>query len=104
MVLKGIPSGGTRVEVEELWQEKAILDFEVWKLFFADKTMTENFLIDGTTQKQHEVKLSKPKTLKPKFIQDKINNLDKYMKFMQAFVKTMPFYSLLYYKSLQSQR
>ena len=29
MVLKGIPSGGTRVEVEELWQEKAILDFEV---------------------------------------------------------------------------
>jgi len=29
MVLKGVPSNGTRVEVEGLWQEKAILDFEV---------------------------------------------------------------------------
>jgi len=29
MVLKGIPSSGTGVEVEELWQEEAILDFEV---------------------------------------------------------------------------
>jgi len=32
-VLKGIPSGGTRVEVKELQQEKAILDFEVERLF-----------------------------------------------------------------------
>ena len=29
MVLKGVPSGGTRAEVEKLWQEEAILDFEV---------------------------------------------------------------------------
>ena len=29
MVLKGVPSGGTRVEVEKLQQEKAILNFEV---------------------------------------------------------------------------
>jgi len=29
MVLKGILSSGTRVEVEELLWEKAILDFEV---------------------------------------------------------------------------
>ena len=30
MALKGVPSGGTEVEVEELWWEEAILDFEVW--------------------------------------------------------------------------
>ena len=45
----------------------------------------------------------KPKTSEPKFIQDEINNLDKYMKFIQAPVKTMPFYLLPHYKSLQSQ-
>jgi len=28
-MLKDVLSGGTRVEVEELWQEKAILDFEL---------------------------------------------------------------------------
>jgi len=31
--LKGVPSGGTRVEVEGLWQEEAILDFEIERLF-----------------------------------------------------------------------
>jgi len=31
--LKGVPSSGTRVKVEELQQEKAILDFEEQKLF-----------------------------------------------------------------------
>jgi len=34
MVLKGVPSGGTRVEVEELWWEEAILYFEVERLFY----------------------------------------------------------------------
>jgi len=29
MILKSVPSGGTGVEVEKLWQEEAILDFEV---------------------------------------------------------------------------
>jgi len=33
MVLKSVPSSGTEVEVEELWQEEAILDFEVQELF-----------------------------------------------------------------------
>ena len=32
--------------------------------------------------KPYEVNSLKPKTLEPKFIQDKIDNLDKYMKFM----------------------
>jgi len=32
-VLKGAQSGGTGVEVEKLWQEEAILDFEVERLF-----------------------------------------------------------------------
>ena len=34
MVLKGVPSSGTGVEVEKLWWEKAILDFEVRRLFY----------------------------------------------------------------------
>jgi len=33
-MLKGVPSSGTRVEVEELWQEEAILDFEVQRLLY----------------------------------------------------------------------
>jgi len=49
MVLKGVPSGGTRVKVEELWQEKAILDFEVQKLF-TDKITIEDSA-DRTAQK-----------------------------------------------------
>jgi len=32
-MLKGVSSSGTRVAVEELWQEEAILDFEVERLF-----------------------------------------------------------------------
>ena len=33
-MLKSIPSNGTGVEVEELQQEEAILDFEVQRLFY----------------------------------------------------------------------
>jgi len=33
IVLKDIPSGRTRVEVEKLQQEEAILDFEIERLF-----------------------------------------------------------------------
>ena len=45
-------------------------------------------------------KSSKPKTPKFTFIQDEVNNLDKFMKMVQEPVKTMLFYSSLYYKSL----
>jgi len=38
------------------------------------------------------------------FIQDKINNLEKYMKFLQALVKTIPFHLSPHYKSLQPNR
>ena len=37
------------------------------------------------------------------FTQDKVNNLDKFMKIVQALVKTMLFYPLPHYKSLQPQ-
>ena len=37
------------------------------------------------------------------FIQDKINNLNKHMKFLQSPVKTILFYLPPYYKSLQSK-
>ena len=48
----------------------------------------------------YEIDLSKPKTPKPTFIQDEITNLEKYMKFMQAPIQTIPFYLLSHYKSL----
>jgi len=44
-------SGGTGVEVEELWQEKAILNFEKWRGYFANGTAIE-VLADKTAQKQ----------------------------------------------------
>jgi len=45
-------------------------------------------------------KSSKPKTLEPTFIQDKINNLKKYMRFLQSPVKTVLFYPPPHCKSL----
>jgi len=51
--------------------------------------------------KPYEVDLSKPKTPEPTFIQDKIKNLEKYMKFIQAPIKIILFYLLPHYKSLQ---
>jgi len=53
--------------------------------------------------KPYEVELPRPKSSKPMFIQDKIDNLDKYMKFMQAPIKMIPFYSPPYYKFLWPQ-
>jgi len=49
-MLKDILSSGTRVEVEELQWEEAILDLKSW---IADVTTTED-LADGTTQKQQQ--------------------------------------------------
>jgi len=53
IVLKDVPSGGTGVDIKELWREEAILDFEVRKLFFADETVTESSA-DRTAQKQQQ--------------------------------------------------
>jgi len=55
IVLKGVPSGRTRVDskcIEELWQEKAI-GLEVQKNSFVNRAMIEN-LVDRTAQKQHK--------------------------------------------------
>jgi len=49
-------------------------------------------------------KSSRPKTSKSKFIQDKINNLEKIMILLQSPIKTMLFYPPPYYKSLQPSR
>ena len=38
------------------------------------------------------------------FVQDKVNNLEKYMKFLQAPVKTIPFYLPPHYKFFQPNR
>jgi len=53
--------------------------------------------------KSYEVDLPRSKTPEPIFIQDEINNLKKYMKFIQALIKTTPFYPPPHYKSLYSQ-
>ena len=50
--------------------------------------------------KLYNVDEPRPKTSEPHFTQDEVNNLDKYMKYMQSPIKTMPFYPPLYYKSL----
>ena len=46
--------------------------------------------------------VDKPRSKIPKlhFIQDKVNNLEKYMKYIQSPIKTMTFYTPLHYKSL----
>ena len=44
---------------------------------------------------------SKPKMPEPIFIQDEVNNLERYMHILQSPVKTTPFYPLPYYKFLQ---
>ena len=48
-------------------------------------------------------KSSKAKTPEPTFIQDKIENLDKYIKYMQSSIKMMPFYLSLHYKFIWPQ-
>ena len=53
--------------------------------------------------KPYDVNEPRPKTLELTFIQNKIDNLEKYIKYMQVPLKTMPFYPPPYYKSLQSQ-
>jgi len=53
--------------------------------------------------KPYNVDEPKPKTSKPQLIQDEVNNLEKYMKYMQSPIKTIPFYSPPYYKSLRPQ-
>jgi len=46
------------------------------------------------------LKSSQPKTSEPVFIQDEVNNLEKYMKSMQSPVKTVSFHLPPHYKSL----
>ena len=50
--------------------------------------------------KPYKVDPPRSKTSKPTFIQDKIKNLKKYIKFMQAPIQTTPFYLPPHYKSL----
>ena len=49
-------------------------------------------------------KLSKLKIPELIFVQDEVNNLDKYMKLVQSPVKITSFYLPFYYKSLQPNR
>ena len=53
--------------------------------------------------KSYKVDSPKSKTSKLIFIQDKIKNLEKYMKFIQVSIQTTPFYLPPYYQSLWPQ-
>ena len=50
--------------------------------------------------KLYNINLLRPKTLELTFIQNEIENLDKYMKYIQSPIKTMLFYPPLHYKSI----
>ena len=50
--------------------------------------------------KLYDVDEPKSKTSEPQLIQDEVNNLEKYMKYMQSPIKTIPFYPPPHYKSL----
>lgn len=76
-------------------------DFELKKPVTKDKEQIQEEKV--LLCKLYNVDLPKPKTPEPTFIQDEINNMEKYMKFIQAPVKTMPLYLPLYYKVLRSQ-
>ena len=53
--------------------------------------------------KLFQVDFLKCKTLEPIFIQEKIDNLKKYIKYMQVLIMTTLLYPLPYYKSLRFQ-
>ena len=53
--------------------------------------------------KPYNIKLPKPKTPEPTSTQNEIDNLEKYMKFMQAPIKTMLLYLPLHCKTLRPQ-
>ena len=53
--------------------------------------------------KPYNVSKSRPKTSELQFIQDEINNLEKYIKYIQSPIKMMPFYPPSYYKFLWLQ-
>ena len=80
------------------------------------KSTPQPMIVDKKKQKEDKVqdkevllykhydilsKSSKLKISEPIFVQDKINNLEKAMKTLQAPVKTVPFYPPPYYKTLQ---
>ena len=50
--------------------------------------------------KSYQVNSPRSKTSEPIFIQDKVDNLKKYMKYMQALIMTTLFHLLPHYKSL----
>ena len=53
--------------------------------------------------KPYNINESRLKTPKLTFIQDEINKLEKYMKYMQAPIKTILIYLLPHYKTIQPQ-
>jgi len=65
-----------------------------------DEYKKKYFYTNYTMFKLYNVDSPRLKTPEPIFIQDEINNLEKYMKYMQASIKMIPFYPPSQYKFL----
>ena len=68
-----------------------------------DEYKKKYFYTNYTMFKLYNVDSPRLKTPEPIFIQDEINNLEKYMKYMQASIKMIPFYPPSQYKFLWPQ-
>ena len=98
---KGKGNKYTEGQIKEIQDTYKQDDQELKKPMMNNKEQTQEEEI--FLYKPYDIALSRSKTSKPMSIQDKIDNLEKYIKYMQLPVKTMPFYLLPHYKSLQPQ-
>ena len=84
-------------EIQDTYKQE---DIVVKKLQIIDKGKQRVEEEEVFLYKPYNIDESRLKIPKPHFIQDKINNLNKYIKYMQSPVKTMSFYLPPYYKSI----
>ena len=84
-------------EIQDTYKQE---DQEMKKLVVNNKEKQQVQDKEVFLYKLYNISPSRPKLT---FIQDKVNNLDKYMKYMQSLVTTTLFYPPPYYKSIQPQ-
>ena len=84
-------------EIQDTYKQE---DQEMKKLVVNNKEKQQVQDKEVFLYRLYNISPSRPKLT---FIQDKVNNLDKYIKYMQSLVTTTLFYPLPYYKSIQPQ-
>ena len=95
---KGKENKYTKGHIKEIQDAYKQDNFELKKSVTNNKEQVQEEEV--LLYKPYDVDLLRLKTSEPTFIQDKINNLGKYIKFMQTPIKTMPFYPPPHYKAL----